>query len=78
MGHILKNWNLYANEKIKRNEDAQDLAYYGMKNIMYMSIDFEETQEYFIERANEAVFILFDEVGNAGKTFETYIWSYYG
>ena len=42
-----------------------------------MSIDFEETQEHFIERANETVLDLFDKVGDVGKTFETYIWSYY-
>ena len=45
----MKNWNLNADEKIKRNEDARDLAYYGIKNIIHMSIEFEETQEHFIE-----------------------------
>ena len=69
---------MHANKKIKKNEDARDLAYYEMKHIMYMSIDFEETQEHFIERANKAVLDVFDEVGDAGKTFETYIWSHYG
>ena len=76
--HVLKNWNLNANEKIKRNEDARDLVYYGIKNIMYMSIDFEETQEHFIELANEVVLDIFDEVKDAKKSFKSYIWSFYG
>lgn len=75
--HVLKNWNLRANEKIKSNEDAKHLAYYGMKQIMYMSINFQESEENFIGRATEAVLDLFDEVGVAGELFEDYIWTYY-
>lgn len=57
----MKNWKEKCNTRIPGDKFAKWEVFWEMQQVLYLSIEYEETEEHFIERARSAMNKIFEE-----------------
>lgn len=76
----MKNWKEKCTQRVLGDKFAKWEVFWKMQQVLYLSIEYKETEEHFIERAKNAMNKIFEEynVPAIKKYFEKHYAKIYG